>query len=188
MYNPPWFASLKLSRARNAAPTARSRATASEAAVALCRARWRWLDGLVGLQLLLYYSIVSIYYYTTTTTKQGGANGRLESIVESLLRRPPSSFSPSPRCLEGRMPLPAACTMPTDVAATPPRRAASSSSIWPQPEAVACKKKVAEAEKNSFFIALLPFSRRCLAACASSKPIGEPRMETKVITFVSVSH
>ena len=97
------------SRAHTAAPTARPRATASEATVALSRARWRWLVGLVGLQLLLYYSI---YYYTTTTTKQGGANGRLESIVESLLRRPPSSFSPSPRCLEGRMPLPAACTTP----------------------------------------------------------------------------
>ena len=139
MYNPPWFASLKLSRARTAAPTARPRATASEAAVTLCRARWRRLVGFVGLQLLLYYSI---YYYTTTTTKQGGANGRLESIVESLLRRPPSSFSPSPRCLEGRMPLPAACTTPRRCRryAAPRRAASSSSSIRPQPEAVACKK------------------------------------------------
>ena len=54
----------------------------------------------------------------------------------------------------------------------------------PQPEAVACKKKVAEAEKNSFFIALLPF---CVEPRQKQPASARARMETKVITFVSVS-
>ena len=95
----------------------------------------------------------------------------MESIVESLQK--PSSYSYFPS-LFGR----------TYTARIERAALAALHCGLPPPEAVACKKKVAEAEKNSFFIALLPF---CVEPRQKQPASARVRMETKVITFVSVS-
>ena len=96
---------------------------------------------LVAVEACLLAYLVYDYYYHHHKARRSKWPLGVHSRVAS------EAFpSPSRRCLEGRIP-------PVELGGG----GGAALHCGGVPEAVACKKKVAEAEKNSFFIALLPF-------------------------------